>query len=132
MYKTHNNNNTNIKKVKIDNIKNIKNNNKRTKKAFTMDNMDYLTQIFRNKTTELKKGGSKNKMEKLLSNNTEIERLLSNKKRTRKNRNQEITSLMEPTNTIEVDLSSKPFLQTVNPLKIIVHPPVINPSSNKL
>ena len=70
-----------IKLVKIDN--NIKG-NKRTKKNYHQENMDYLTQIVRNKNKEVKRGGSKEKMAKLLLDNAEIEKLLSKRSKTKK------------------------------------------------
>ena len=92
-----------VKTVKIDGFTNSK--TKRTKKAFSMDNIDYLTQIVRNKNREIKNGGGKNKMSNLLGNNEAIEQLLS-KKRTQKNRTNEISNMMKPNNnnTVEVDL----------------------------
>ena len=75
--------------------------NKRTKKNYHQENMDYLTQIVRNKNKEVKRGGSKEKIFKLLLDNAEIEKLLSKEVKPKKNRHQEITNMIDTKTVVE-------------------------------
>ncbi len=94
-------------------------NNKRTKKNFQLENLDYLTQIVRKKNKEIKRGGTKKNLSKLLSNNEEIERLLSGKSSSSKSNKNPIEEMLNSPKTkpetpvVEVSLSNTPFLKKV-------------------
>lgn len=94
-------------------------NNKRTKKNFQLENLDYLTQIVRKKNKEIKRGGTKKNLSKLLSNNEEIERLLSGKSSSSKSNKNPIEEMLDSskakaeTPVVEVSLSNTPFLKKV-------------------
>ena len=115
MYSLPNNNKTKLVKI---NGKSPSN-NKRTKKNFQLENLDYLTQIVRKKNKEIKRGGTKKNLSKLLSNNEEIERLLSGKSSSSKSNKNPIEEMLESrqakpeTPVVEVSLTETPFLKKV-------------------